>query len=378
MTERTRSHDETEEIEDEAEVQETQTVYSEAMQYFEEVRGRVEHDYVVTSEEAIQETNEQGELSFYSLPYFDDVVLPDMKVFKERIRNKSGRHTHQGGFIILALKGEGESFVDGEVIPWEAGDMILIPFKPGGVEHQHFNRNDEDEPAEWLAINYAPHLEHVGALFVQNETYSDFDSDREDVKEDDGSPLVNPEFADFEYSDWRDYEPPEETETLYDDFIVRRNLYRKQVAKSQEDNRWAKIGEDDIEWEVNPQGKMKWYIHPAYDNHSVQSFFSSVQEIPPGSKSGKQHRQGQLIHYILEGSGYSVINGDRYEWSKGDYVGLPVTPAGNTIQHFNDSDKPVRMFRNEPFEHEAVGYDLGCGFKQLEACPEYDGDLPDE
>jgi hypothetical protein len=47
-----------------------------------------------------------------------------------------------------------------------------------------------------------------------------------------------------------------------------------------------------LPWEVNPQGILKWYMHPAIDAtaHKFLIFYS--QQIPAGSRSGRQQCQG--------------------------------------------------------------------------------------
>jgi quercetin dioxygenase-like cupin family protein len=81
----------------------------------------------------------------------------DWRVFINDIKVHSGQHKHQGGLLIYVVEGEGYSVVEGEQHDWESGDLLLLPFKPGGVEHQHFNRY-EGKPAKWIAfINSAVH-----------------------------------------------------------------------------------------------------------------------------------------------------------------------------------------------------------------------------
>jgi gentisate 1,2-dioxygenase len=128
----------------------------------------------------------------------------------------------------------------------------------------------------------------------------------------------------------------------------------------------------ELPWEINRQGKMRWYLHPSIKNTAIQSLIVFQQEIPPGSRSGKQHHQGGRIHYIIEGKGYTVIDGKRYDWEAGDAVVLPVKPDGVDFQHFNaDPANPVRFIAAEPNFTDPLGVDMGAGFEQLEDCPEY-------
>ena len=62
-------------------------------------------------------------------------------------------------------EGKGYSIVDGERWDWEKGDLVLLPMKPGGVEHQHFNL--DDKPSVWAAFINTPIQEHVASDLQQ-------------------------------------------------------------------------------------------------------------------------------------------------------------------------------------------------------------------
>jgi Cupin domain len=100
-------------------------------------------------------------------------VQDDWNVFVQDIRVHSGKHRHQGGLVIYIIEGEGYSVVEGERHDWEAGDLLLLPVKPGGVEHQHFNKDDA-HPAKWIAFISAALFEHGASEMVQLENHPDF------------------------------------------------------------------------------------------------------------------------------------------------------------------------------------------------------------
>lgn len=127
-----------------------------------------------------------------------------------------------------------------------------------------------------------------------------------------------------------------------------------------------------LSWEFNRQGKMKWYLHPALTDRAIRSLVIFMQEIPPLSRTGKQRHQGGLVHYILEGRGHTILNGEKHEWEAGDFVVLPTLPDGVEYQHFNtDPDKPVLFIAAQANLFDALGVDMGSGFEQLEDAPQY-------
>jgi mannose-6-phosphate isomerase-like protein (cupin superfamily) len=94
-------------------------------------------------------------------------------VFVQNIKKHSGKHRHQGGLVIYVLEGEGYTVVDGERHDWEAGDLLLLPLKPGGVEHQHFNK-DESKPAKWIAFINSSIKEWGASEMVQVEQHPEY------------------------------------------------------------------------------------------------------------------------------------------------------------------------------------------------------------
>ncbi len=102
-----------------------------------------------------------------------ETVLDDWNIFVQDIKVHSGKHRHQGGLVIYIIEGEGWSEVDGERHDWEAGDLLLLPLKPGGVEHKHYNRYD-DKPAKWIAFISGALFEWGASEMVQLENHPDF------------------------------------------------------------------------------------------------------------------------------------------------------------------------------------------------------------
>jgi mannose-6-phosphate isomerase-like protein (cupin superfamily) len=99
-------------------------------------------------------------------------ALQDWRVFISNIRKQSGKHRHQGGLIIFVLEGSGWTICDGERHDWSKGDLILLPIKPGGVEHQHFNH--DGVTTKWIAFIYMPQWQESASELVQIEVLQDY------------------------------------------------------------------------------------------------------------------------------------------------------------------------------------------------------------
>ncbi len=154
---------------------------------------------------------------------------------------------------------------------------------------------------------------------------------------------------------------------LFEALFERRDREREMLAKS-----IKVVDGDNLPVENNRMGIYRWYLHPDKEDVAVRTMLFWAEEIPPGSKSGKQKHQGGRVHYVQEGQGYTDIDGVRYDWEKGDMILLPIRPQGGTFQHFNsDGQHKVRLVCAEPNWFDALGVDLGSGFEQLENSPDY-------
>jgi len=132
------------------------------------------------------------------------------------------------------------------------------------------------------------------------------------------------------------------------------------------------VRESELPLEVSRQGLMRWYLHPEIKDTAISSYIFFQQEIPPGSRSGRLKFQGNQVMLILEGKGYTTIDGVKYPWKAGDLVSLPLRIDGIVVQHFNtDPEKPAKFIATEANWFECTTVDRGCGFEQLEDAPEY-------
>lgn len=130
----------------------------------------------------------------------------------------------------------------------------------------------------------------------------------------------------------------------------------------------------DVPTQLSRVGFLKWYMHPMFQWTSIRSLQVFIQEIPPASRSGREHIQGGRVMYILEGKGYTTVDGVRHDWEADDVVMLPIRPRGVVYQHFNlSADKPARYIAAEANLVDTLGPELGVSREVLETAPEYRG-----
>lgn len=103
----------------------------------------------------------------YSREWVEGLTNNNWNIFVHDIRTHSGKHVHQGGLTLFVLKGEGYTVVDGRRFDWREGDLICLPVKKDGVEHQHFNLMET--PSRWCAFIYYPYGNMIGLIHEQKE-----------------------------------------------------------------------------------------------------------------------------------------------------------------------------------------------------------------
>ncbi len=123
--------------------------------------------------------------------------------------------------------------------------------------------------------------------------------------------------------------------TFYDEWLGMWNQATEEKRRSRKVTH-----EEDIEWVETVQDyRVGLLIAPELGFHTWGTE-SLIAEIPPGCHTGK-HKHGEESIHIVQGSGFSVINGVRYDWKKNSTLQIPF---GAEHQHFNTGTETVRYF----------------------------------
>ena len=114
----------------------------------------------------------------------------------------------------------------------------------------------------------------------------------------------------------------------------------------------------EIKFNDGPQAFSRHYVEPK-DGIS-QLFHLHLEEYGPGGRSQKHGHVNEAAFYILDGDGYEVHDGVRYDWTAGD---IAIVHNNCVHQHFNASSskparalviktKPMYMFMNMLFQQQ--------------------------
>ena len=113
----------------------------------------------------------------------------------------------------------------------------------------------------------------------------------------------------------------------------------------------------DLMFNDGPQSFSKHFIEPV--DGLTQTLHVHLEEYAPGGRTQKHGHVNEAAFYILDGVGYEIHDGVRYDWKAGD---VAIVHNNCVHQHFNASkDKPARalviktkpmfMFMNMLFQH---------------------------
>jgi quercetin dioxygenase-like cupin family protein len=230
----------------------------------------------------------------------------------------TGKHAH-GEEAMFIVSGSGFSIIDGYRYNWKPGTSLHIPYM---AEHQHFNTGPE--PAVYLsALTQDLDLYLKLGRLIQIEPKG-----------------PNPAALDGAF--------PDETSQFWKD--------GRRIALHIEDALDER--ELDLEGKHQPTG---WQAHrhgaiyvlmgregsPSEGYNGFQAKCAAMTNIfeDVAMSSSHRHAHTEAMLYVLEGSGYSEVDGQRYDWEAGDAVHVP--PKMTVHEHFNNTTQRIRTLRIE-------------------------------
>ena len=242
-------------------------------------------------------------------------------------------HRHTPTAIRWILQGEGVyTTVQGDKCYMERGDLVLTP---SWTWHDH--NSEGDAPMIWLDGLDSPLVHNLHATFFENypEDEQPVTGTGESIKRY-ASGALRPAWEDTKlpYSQLWHYKWDRTYEALW-------NL--AQVDSSPF---------DDVAME---------YSDPTTGRSVLATMACWIQLIRPGIHTKAHRHTTSAVYHVFEGEGYSIIDGQQFDWSRGD---LFVVPSWSWHEFGNDSrqeailfsiqDNPVikslALFREEAYE----------------------------
>lgn len=300
----------------------------------EQRKARLDEPVVISGAAIDWEDTSNGRMRWYLHPSVDGPPRAyNAYTLQVSSRHKSGRQRMQGGMLLYLLQGQLITTVNGEVCSWREGDLLALPILREGVEFQHFNIKDEGS-ATLLAVeaNTAASLGvDKGSGFELTDSagpLNDADirsllsipvSDRSSAATLTDGPIIDPAI----------------------DIQYHRDIERWKWIKDRHARGRILVRGVDMPWEQNRQGRVKLYLNPEYRENALRDWTFFLHDIR--IHTGSHRHQGGIFIYVVEGEGYTLVDGVRHDWSAGDLILLPLQPGGVEHEHHNlDPDTRCR------------------------------------
>jgi gentisate 1,2-dioxygenase len=220
-------------------------------------------------------------------------------------------HRHTPGAVRFVMEGEGASTtVDGDCCEMHEGDLVLTP-----PWHWHDHRNTSDTSVMWFDGLDLPLVRHLDAIFFES-----YDAD-------DLQPVLG-----LNLSEGRFTSPgtvPADAwgaTTPHSPLLV----YRYSDANRTLDALLGAPGQVMATLD---------YVNPTTGGSVMPTLGCSIHRILPGARTATRREVGSSIYVVFKGSGMSVINGERFEWSRGDIF---VVPSWAALDH--EASEPSDLF----------------------------------
>jgi gentisate 1,2-dioxygenase len=204
-------------------------------------------------------------------------------------------HRHSQNALRFITEGEGAyTIVEGERIFMQEGDFLITP---KNLWHGHGHTGTE--PMIWMDALDIPTIYSIGGTFF--EPHPD--------------KLETPK------------RPDNFSELRYSGGMVRPISDRHSAVAPLANYKWQRTVEAInglMNFEPDPyDGYAVEYINPSNGHTANPTMASWMQKLPKGLHTKAHRHTHSSIYHVRQGSGYTVINGVRFDWKKGDYFVIP-------------------------------------------------------
>lgn len=236
----------------------------------------------------------------------------------------TGEHSH-GEEAMFIVQGQGFSVVDGLRYDWDTGSCLFMPY---GSVHQHFNTGEDT--VRYLSAMALPLERFFGIARIMQyeeagETYIE-QVDRIKKSESD----IHPEYGRIVMK-------------LKDAPVVPAKEFGSFRSKLQDEFTLTMPKEMRTAGVAGHRSREISFMGPTQNGFKAREVeITSILCDEPGMHSGK-HSHMEAILYVLQGEGYSIIDGEKILWKKGTL--LQVQGPQTVHQHFNTGNVESQQLR---------------------------------
>lgn len=205
-------------------------------------------------------------------------------------------HRHTPSAIRFIIEGSNAyTAIDGERCYMHPGDLVLTPC---WTWHDH--ASESDRPVIWMDGLDVPLVRHLNAMFFQP----------------------------YERSQYPQTRPVNNSKQLFGAGHLKPTWERLSASPSPlliyswEQTEMALRGLADREGSPF-DGIALEYVNPQTGGPVLPTMACWVQLIQPMTHLRAHRHTGSAVYHVVRGQGYTVINGQRFDWSKGDFLAVP-------------------------------------------------------
>lgn len=238
-------------------------------------------------------------------------------------------HKHSPSAIRFGLKGKGNfTGVDGENIVFGPGDMVLTP---NDTWHNHGTVGGEQ--ALNLSVLDFPLVETLNAVHFDHNYMEEENGKMVQKKQQ--SERFTPDYSQRIYGYGGLMPRFASKEKRGAGFSSPMFVYRWEMMRE--------LLERHKDWDGDPyEALMAEYIDPTSGQPVFKTITFFAQMLRPGERTRPIRQTGNLLVSPFEGRGYSIIDGERFDWKQFDTLAVP---GGTWCEHVNESDKdPLFLF----------------------------------
>jgi len=205
-------------------------------------------------------------------------------------------HRHTPTAIRFIIEGTGAyTAVDGERVYMSPGDLILTP---SWAWHDH--GNETNERVVWMDGLDIPLIASLEAMFFQFYSVPQVPASRpaNASKQMYGHAHITPT--------WVKEKPQSSPLLLYSWTQTSEALNALRVHEGSAQD-----------------GVLLEYRHPQTGGPVLPTMACMIQLLRPGEHTKAHRHTGSAVYHVVNGSGFTVIDGQRFNWSKGDIFALP-------------------------------------------------------
>ncbi|MDE3111359.1 MAG: cupin domain-containing protein [Chloroflexota bacterium] len=237
----------------------------------------------------------------------------DARIIEIAPGQRTSTHRHSHDAVCFVLEGQGATTIGSQRFAWMRWDALHTP-----AWSWHRHENTGKTPARLLAITDAPLVRTLGLSRIE---------DAGDVPPEPDRPIRVPALGP------RGYDA---------ELAAAAASWEARLGA----RRHTSFG--DLTLRTSPRGTRTALLVDQSLGYRTTGLSIALFQIPPGQKQTNHRHPGEALLYIVEGEGYSVIDGVKYPWTQGDGA---IVNQYVWHQHFNGSpDKVATVIRMHMWE----------------------------